>query len=96
MIDQLDLLKAPAAREISDEALTRRAAFVRSHVLGIVQKTSTARAHRTKGKQLLEKAEEIGDTAAGDESRAEYLLAANADAAVEAHILALIARTEIR
>ncbi len=77
------------------EAPQERAAFVRHHVAEILKKSKTSASHRTKGKLLLERAEEAGDTGAGDESRAEYEMAGYADALVEAHMMALIQRTAI-
>ena len=80
-------------REIPDPALADRAAFVRHHVSEILKKHKTSASHRTKGKVLLAKCEASGDTGAGDEARAEFLMAERADALVEQHIAALITRT---
>ncbi len=77
------------------EAPRERAAFVRHHIAEIVKKGKTAASHRTKGKLLLAKCEAVGDTAAGDEARAEYLMAERAEILVECHIMALINRTAI-
>jgi hypothetical protein len=82
-------------REVPDRATLERAAFVRHHVGEILKKSKTSAAHRTKGKKLLQKCEAVGDTAAGDEARAEYLMAERADALAEGHVRALIERTAI-
>lgn len=82
-------------REVPNRAKLERAAFVRHHIDEIMKKRKTAASHRTKGKKLLQKCEAVGDTAAGDESRAEYLMAERSDALAEGHILALIQRTAI-
>jgi hypothetical protein len=79
-----------------DPALHDRALFVRHHVREILKKAKTVASHRTKGKKLLERCEASGDTGAGDEARAEYLMADRAEVLLEQHILALIARTELR
>jgi hypothetical protein len=86
---------APPATEPVREP-SDRAAFVRFHVGEILKKHKTAASHRTRGKQFLEQADAVGDTGTGEESRIEYELAAAAEARVESHIAALIARTEIR
>jgi hypothetical protein len=95
MIDQLELLHAPTVREMPDTRRLSRADFVRFHVSEIIKKHKTSASHRTKGKKLLERCEEIGDTAAGDEARAQYLMAERADALMEQHILALVERTRL-
>jgi hypothetical protein len=94
--EQLDLLPTSLPPGPFEVAVRDRANFVRGHVRAIIQKVSTARAHRTKGKKLLEKSEAAGDTGAGNEVQAEYEMAAAADREVEQHILALISRTEFR
>jgi hypothetical protein len=93
---QVVVVGAPTAREVPDRARQERAAFVRKQVEQVIKKRKTAAAYRSKAKKLLEKAEAVGDTAAGDEARALYLLAERAETRAETFILALIARTELR
>ena len=83
-------------REVPREAFQDRSAFVRHHVGQILKKQKTVEAHRSKGKKLLEWAEAAGDSGAGDDARAEFLMAERAQVLVEQHYAALIARTEIQ
>ncbi len=75
------------------EGPLERAAFVRFHVGEIIKKHKTVASHKTKGKLLLEKSEAARDTGAGDEARAQFLMAERSELLIEEHFAALIART---
>lgn len=78
------------------EAPKERAAFVRHHVEQIIKSHKTSASHRSKAKMMMQRAEAAGDVLPVHESKAEYEMALHADALAEAHLMALIERTELR
>lgn len=76
-------------------ALLDRAAFVQYHVGEIVKKLKTVESHRSKAKTLLERANAVGDTGAGEEAKEHFLMAEQSQMLVNQHLAALTARTRI-